>query len=494
MYIGKVWGIMEDSKNRKHISGFYIFLCVVFFAWTGILLWSGLKQFHFSDRLQKEVVELFVEKGGSKADLVNYLQADSSASVFAKKSLSQTNTLSYLIENEGDIPDETESQVVGLVSLFSGKNTNEIFWSTAASQKARELQLFRKSDKKIAQLEETEKTAAKQEQAEEEEEAEKKTETEEEEEAEASQSEEMAVPAQSIVLFQNGSPDITSMNNEKIGQEKGDDTVVVDGKKELAENLNMIRKLKKSYSRSYMLQKFFITDSSTSIDNAVFQPKQLLNMDLTVKKKKEPQILILHTNGASEAFIDSRKGKKEDSIIGVGTELARILSEEYGYQVLHDKTEYDKINGKIDRNKAYNNAYSGLQKTLKKYPSIDIIIDLHRDGVGNDVKRTTVINGKRTAQAMFFNGLSRNASGDIAYLQNDNLQGNLAFSLQLKIAAMERFADFARPVYLKGYRYNMHLRKRYTLIELGNENNTVQEQKNAAAPLAMVIDAVLQGK
>lgn len=204
--------------------------------------------------------------------------------------------------------------------------------------------------------------------------------------------------------------------------------------------------------------------------------------------------MILHTHGASEAFVDSRKGKKEDSIIGVGTELARILSKKYGYQVLHDKTEYDKINGKIDRNKAYNNAYRGLQKTLKKYPSIDIVIDLHRDGVGNNVKRTTVLNGKRTAQAMFFNGLSRNASGDIAYLQNDNLQGNLAFSLQLKIASMKRFVDFARPVYLKGYRYNMHLRKRYTLIELGNENNTVQEQKNAAAPLAMVIDAVLQGK
>lgn len=487
---------MEKSKNRKHISGFCIFLAVVFFAWTGILLWSGLKQFHFSDRLQKEVVELFLEKGGAKADLVNYLQADSSKSVFAKKSLSQTNVLTYLIENEGDIPDEAESQVVELVSLFSGKNTNETFWSTAASQKARELELFWKSDKKIAQLEEKESIVAKQENAEEETSAEEKAKKETEEETELPETEKLAVPVQSIVLFQNGSPDITSMNNEIVSQkeEMDTDTAICDSKEELAANLNMIHKLEKSYSRSYMLQKFFITDSSTSIDNAIFQAKELLNMDLTVKKKKEPQILILHTHGASEAFVDSRKGKKEDSIIGVGTELARILSKKYGYQVLHDKTEYDKINGKIDRNKAYNNAYRGLQKTLKKYPSIDIVIDLHRDGVGNNVKRTTVLNGKRTAQAMFFNGVSRNASGDIAYLQNDNLQGNLAFSLQLKIASMKRFVDFARPVYLKGYRYNMHLRKRYTLIELGNENNTVQEQKNAAAPLAMVIDAVLQGK
>lgn len=230
------------------------------------------------------------------------------------------------------------------------------------------------------------------------------------------------------------------------------------------------------------------------MDNHVFQVKKLVEMDLTLKKESKPQILIFHTHGASEAFIDSKAGRKEDSIIGVGNVLAEILSEEYGYQVLHDKTEYDRINGSIDRNKAYNNAYNGLQKTLKKYPSIQIIIDLHRDGVGNKVQRTTRIAGKRTAQVMFFNGLSRNSSGNIAYLHNDNLQGNLAFSLQLKMECMKRFEDFARPVYLKGYRYNMHLRKRYTLIELGNENNTVQEAKNAMAPLAMALDAVLTGK
>ena len=131
---------------------------------------------------------------------------------------------------------------------------------------------------------------------------------------------------------------------------------------------------------------------------------------------------------------------------------------------------------------------------MKQYPSIQVVIDLHRDGVGNKVRRTTLIDGKKTAQVMFFNGLSRNSSGDIAYLRNDNLEGNLAFSLQLKMASMKRFANFAKPVYLKNYRYNMHLRQRFTLIELGNENNTVNESKNAMAPLAMILDAVLSGK
>lgn len=297
-----------------------------------------------------------------------------------------------------------------------------------------------------------------------------------------------------IVLFDNGTSDITSANTKVTeGERDRLETVKDDPAGRLAGNRKIIAKLKKAYSRSYLLKKFYITDSSTSIDNRIFQVKKLLTMKLGLKKEKKPQILILHTHGASEAFIDSKKGK-EDSIIGVGSRLAEILSKKYGYQVIHDKTEYDRIGGEIDRNKAYNMSLDGAKRILKKYPSIQIVIDLHRDGVGNHVKRTTIVDGKRTAQVMFFNGLSRNSSGDIAYLKNPNLQANLAFSLQLKIACMQHFENFAKPIYLKGYRYNMHLKKRYTLIELGNENNTVAEAKNAAAPLALAIHEVLSKK
>ncbi|MDE6566796.1 MAG: stage II sporulation protein P [Lachnospiraceae bacterium] len=256
-------------------------------------------------------------------------------------------------------------------------------------------------------------------------------------------------------------------------------------------NKTMIQKLKEQKKRSYLLKNFYIVDSSTSIDPKIFQVDRLLNMDMTMQKKKEPQILIYHTHGASEAFIDSKAGKKEESIIGVGGELAKLLTEKYGYHVLHDETEYDRINGDIDRNKAYNQSYAGVTKTLQKYPGIQVLIDLHRDGVGNKVHRLTNINGKRTAQVMFFNGLSRNKKGDIAYLHNDNLQANLAFSLQLKLACMEQYPDFAKPVYLKNYRYNLHLRERSLLIELGNENNTLQEAKNAMEPLAGILHQVL---
>lgn len=320
-----------------------------------------------------------------------------------------------------------------------------------------------------------------------------------------------------VAVFNNGSSDITENNislteySQKLFSpvpsvsaasdakkeqqvktaEKTNDSTNVENSAGGKRNVEMIQTLKNQKKRSYLLKNFYIVDSSTSIDPKIFQVDKLLNREMSIQKKKEPQILIYHTHGASEGFIDSQAGKKEDSIIGVGGELAKLLTEKYGYHVLHDETEYDRIHGNIDRNKAYNQSYAGVTKTLQKYPGIQVLIDLHRDGVGNKVHRLTTIQGKRTAQVMFFNGLSRNKKGDIAYLHNDNLQANLAFSLQLKLACMENYPDFAKPIYLKNYRYNLHLRERSLLIELGNENNTIQEAKNAMEPLAEVLHQVL---
>lgn len=265
-------------------------------------------------------------------------------------------------------------------------------------------------------------------------------------------------------------------------------------KMKLGANENLILKLKKEKSLSYLIENFFVVHSTTTIDKNVFQVDKLLSIDCTMKKKKkkkQPQILIYHTHGGSEGFVDSRSGKKEDSIIGVGTELAEEL-ESYGYNVLHDETEYDRINGKIDRSRAYTVAEEEITKTLKEYPSIEVVIDLHRDaaaeGGGGLV---TTIDGKKTAQIMLFNGLSRNLKGDIAYLKNPNLQANLAFSLQVQIASLKDYPDFSRKIYLKPYRYNLHLRKKSLLVELGNNKNTVSEAKNAAKPLARIIHEVL---
>ena len=184
-------------------------------------------------------------------------------------------------------------------------------------------------------------------------------------------------------------------------------------------------------------------------------------MDLSIgKDAAQPQILIHHTH-ASEAFSDSRAGVQEDTVVAMGTKLARLLSETYGYQVIHDKTTYDMIDGKLDRNRAYDNAKEGTQKLLSEYPSIQVIIDLHRD---SGAKRVTTVNGKDTAQIMFFNGLSRNMNGPISYLYNP---------------------------YLK--EYNLSLLPKSLLIEVGTQENTVSEAVNAMEPLAQILAEVLGG-
>lgn len=260
----------------------------------------------------------------------------------------------------------------------------------------------------------------------------------------------------------------------------------------LTDNGKMIEALKKTESVSYLLSNFYIVDGSTNADKKKFKVERLLNRDMTMKKTEtedSPQIMIYHTH-ASEKFADSRKGNYDDTVVGVGSVLADILENIYGYQVYHDTTRYDMIDGSLDRNKAYNQAADGIEKALKKYPSIEVIIDLHRDS-GN--KRVTTINGKKTAQIMLFNGISRNRSGNIGYLYNPNLVGNLAFSLQMKLAAMELYPDFAKPIYIKGYRYNLHYREKSLLIELGTDQNTLEEATNAMEPLAAVLDRVLSG-
>lgn len=255
-----------------------------------------------------------------------------------------------------------------------------------------------------------------------------------------------------------------------------------------------VDKLRNTLDVDYLWKKFYIIDSTTSVTKGIFDVKKLLGEDMRLEKKKgKKQILIYHTHGGSEAFADSRSGEIEDSVVGVGTELAKEL-EKKGYGVYHDKHRYDLINGRLERSVAYNKALDGIRAVQNANRDIEVIIDLHRDSVGKGKHTYTMINRKKTAIAMFFNGMSRTRSGKIAYLYNPNLQGNLAFSLQMKCKAMEYYDGFTKPIYLKGYRYNLHLKKRSLLIELGNENNTVEEAKNAAAPLADVLDKVLSGQ
>ena len=129
---------------------------------------------------------------------------------------------------------------------------------------------------------------------------------------------------------------------------------------------------------------------------------------------------------------------------------------------------------------------------MNQHPSIEVVIDLHRDGVPETAHLVTNINGKQTAKIMFFNGLSRTkTNGDIAYLKNPYIQDNLAFSLQMQLKAQEMYEGFTRRIYLKGYRYSLHMMPKSLLIEAGAQTNTVQETKNAMELLANILAKVL---
>ena len=242
----------------------------------------------------------------------------------------------------------------------------------------------------------------------------------------------------------------------------------------------------------YMLGQFYIVDDNTEAGAAHLNAPDFLEEDFSIQKDtRTPQILIYHSH-SQETFADSREGEEEDSIVGVGNYLAQILTEDYGYQVAHVKEEFDMAGGELDRSAAYDYARDYLESYFQKNPDIQVVIDLHRDGVSEDRHLVTEINGKPTAQILFYNGLSYTVDkGNLDYLPNPYIQQNLAFSFQLEYQAAEYYPEYYRGIYLAGYRYNLHFRPRSILLEAGAQTNTVQEVKNAMEPFADILDKVL---
>ena len=251
--------------------------------------------------------------------------------------------------------------------------------------------------------------------------------------------------------------------------------------------------LQKLMDYDFLMKHFYNVHTSTTADRQLMNAENLLSKDITLQKEETPdpqtpQILIYHTH-SQESYKNSGS---DETVTAVGGYLAKLLTEN-GWSVYHDKGVYDLQKGKMDRSKAYNYALEGLNQILAKYPSIQVILDIHRDGVGENVYLKTDINGKATARIMFFNGLSQTPEGPISYLPNPYREENLAFSLKMQLKAEEYYPGFTRKIYLKGLRYNEHLRPRSALIEVGAQTNTFEEAKNAMEPLAELLDMVLQG-
>ena len=244
----------------------------------------------------------------------------------------------------------------------------------------------------------------------------------------------------------------------------------------------------------YLVSNFYTVDSVTYINPSELNASELLGKDLRIDLNTGgSKILIYHTH-SQETFADS-DNDPSTSIVGIGRYLTEILNNKYKIPTMHHEGVYDLINGKLDRSEAYEFAKPEVEQILAENPSIEVVIDLHRDGVADTTHLVTEINGKPTAQIMFFNGLSRTrVNGDLVGMANPYLQDNLAFSLQMKIAAETKYPGFARRNYLRGYKYNMDLMPRMLLIEAGAQTNTVEEMRNAMEVLADLLNSVLTGR
>lgn len=244
---------------------------------------------------------------------------------------------------------------------------------------------------------------------------------------------------------------------------------------------------------NYVLNNFYVVPSVTSLRPQVLDLDKISQVDLRIEKNSTvPQILVFHTH-SQEKFADSEENGM--SIVNVGDRLVSLLQEQYGYNVIHLTDEFDMAGGVLDRSEAYTYANTKLDEVLAQNPSIQVVIDLHRDGVDASKHLVTEIDGKQTARIMLFNGISyTKEQGEIDYLPNPYITENLAMTYKMFLLEKINYPDLFRCIYISGYRYCLHHVPRSMLIEAGAQTNTYEEVYNAMEPLARLIDMELTMK
>lgn len=274
-------------------------------------------------------------------------------------------------------------------------------------------------------------------------------------------------------------------------QEPKEDRLV--SEEQPASHMGTIYNLEELSDYEYLLSHFYTVEPTTAVTAQELDAEKLLAEDMTIDRTVDgPQILIYHTH-SQEGFVDSVPGDPSTTIVGAGEYLAELLRNR-GYKVMHVTSVYDLIDGELDRSEAYSRAEEEISQILAEHPSIQSVIDLHRDGVAEGTRLVTELNGKTMARFMFFNGLSRTRkNGPIEYLHNPYIEDNLALTLQLKLTCDQYYPGLARNIYLKSLRYNLHLSPKALLIEAGAQTNTLQEILNTMEPLADVLDTVFGG-
>lgn len=235
--------------------------------------------------------------------------------------------------------------------------------------------------------------------------------------------------------------------------------------------------------------KYYSVDKKTGMTKEMFDIDRLMAEDVHINADmSQPKVLIFHTH-AHEMYADSKSG---EGVIGAGELLKQTLETEYGVKCLHVTESFDTVDGKLQILGAYERMEPRIRQILKENPSIEMAIDLHRDGVGENVRLVSEADGERCAKFMFFNGLCKKADSDGILRQADGLENpyveqNLALSLKAQMCANKLYPGLTRKIYLNAYRYSLHMLPKSMLIELGAQTNTEQEVKNSVKKLARVL-------
>lgn len=203
-----------------------------------------------------------------------------------------------------------------------------------------------------------------------------------------------------------------------------------------------------------------------------------------------PEVLIMHTH-TTECFDgDAMPGESERTtdenynVCAVGTIISEELSK-YGIQSIHDTTihDYPSYQG------AYTRALETINKNMEEYPSIRVVLDVHRDAYiyndGSKLKVSADINGESIAQVMLVLGT------DSMNLYHPYWKDNLTLAAKIQNAAEIIAPGIMRPLNLRRERFNMHVTRGSILLEMGSNGNTLDEVKRSAQYIGKAIAAAL---
>jgi stage II sporulation protein P len=198
------------------------------------------------------------------------------------------------------------------------------------------------------------------------------------------------------------------------------------------------------------------------------------------------KVLIVHSHTTESYFPNDRSEDQSKNIVRVGDEFTKILNDS-GIKTLHVKKVHD-----VPYTLSYKNSLETVTKTLAENPSIEVVIDVHRDAIydknENKLKPLVTLNNEKCAQVMIVTG-----SGALG-LPHANWQDNLSFSLKVQDKMLKEFKGLARPVNLAKERYNTHTTKSSIIFEIGANGNTLEEALNGAKRAAKAVAEVLLGK